>query len=65
MRWDRRGLRVSKAVKPSGFRSYESAWRVHIAPRWGTSRIAEVRFSDVQAWVAELAAKRGWARASQ
>lgn len=46
-------------MKPSGFRSYESAWRVHVAPRWGTTRIAEVRYSDVQAWVAELAAKRG------
>lgn len=46
-------------MKPSGFRSYESAWRVHVSPRWGTTRIAEVRFSDVQAWVTELAAKRG------
>ena len=21
-------------MKPSGFRSYESVWRVHVAPRW-------------------------------
>ena len=46
-------------MKPSGFRSYESAWRVHVAPRWGTTRIADVRFSDVQAWVADLSARRG------
>jgi len=46
-------------MKPSGFRSYESAWRVHVAPRWASRRIADVRYSDVQAWVAELSAKRG------
>ena len=46
-------------MKPSGFRSYESAWRVHVAPRWAGRRIADVRYSDVQAWVAELSTKRG------
>ncbi|CPR11281.1 phage-related integrase [Mycobacterium bohemicum DSM 44277] len=46
-------------MKPSGFRSYESAWRVHVKPKWSAVRVADVRFSDVQAWVAELAAKRG------
>ena len=46
-------------MKPSGFRSYESAWRVHVEPRWAGLRVADVRFSDVQAWVSELAGKRG------
>ena len=46
-------------IKPSGFRSYELAWRVHIAPRWADTRIADIRYSDVQAWVAELSATRG------
>ena len=46
-------------MKPSGFRSYESASRVHVAPRWARTAIADLRFSDVQAWVAELSAKRG------
>jgi integrase len=46
-------------MKPSGFRSYESAWRVHVAPRWEATRIGDVRYSDVQAWVAELAGRRG------
>jgi integrase len=44
-------------IKPSGFRSLDSAWRVHVAPRWGRVRISDVRFSDVQAWVAELSGK--------
>src|ERR1700738_5191323 len=34
-------------IKPSGFRSYESAWKIHVAPRWAAVRIADVRFSDV------------------
>jgi integrase len=46
-------------MKPSGFRSYDSAWRVHVAPRWAAVQIADVRYSDVQAWTAELSVKRG------
>jgi integrase len=46
-------------MKPSGFRSYESAWRVHVASTWGPRRIADIRYSEVQAWIAELATKRG------
>jgi integrase len=46
-------------MKPSGFRSYDSAWRIHVSPRWATTRIAEVHYSDVQAWISELSAKRG------
>ena len=41
-------------MKPSGWRSYESAWRCHIAPRWAATAIAEVRYSDVAAWVADM-----------
>ena len=36
-------------VKPSAFRSYESTWRVHVKPRWADTRIADIRYSDVQA----------------
>lgn len=46
-------------MKPSGWRSYASAWRIHIAPRWGSTPIGEVRHTDIQAWVAELAGRRG------
>jgi integrase len=44
-------------MKPSGFRTVESAWRIHVAPRWETKRIADMRFTDVQAWVSELSVK--------
>jgi integrase len=46
-------------MKPSGFRSYESAWRIHVQPRWGRTPLADVLYSDVQAWVSDLAALRG------
>jgi integrase len=46
-------------MKPSGFRSYDSAWRVHVGPRWADIRIADVRYSDVQAWVSDMSARRG------
>jgi integrase len=46
-------------MKPSGFRSYESAWRVHVEPRWGPARVSEIKFTAVQAWVSQLAAARG------
>jgi integrase len=45
-------------MRPSGWRSYESLYRTHIAPRWGHTAIGNVRFSDVQAWVAMLSQKR-------
>ena len=44
-------------MKPSGFRSYDSAWRNHVEPRWAQTPIGNVRYSDVQAWVAALAGK--------
>lgn len=45
-------------LKPSAFRSLDSAWSVHVSPRWGNTAIGAVHFSDVQAWTAELAAIR-------
>lgn len=45
-------------LKPSTFRSVESAWRVHVEPRWGTVPVSDVRFSDVEAWAGELARAR-------
>jgi integrase len=41
-------------VKASSFRSYDSAWRVHVHPRWAGVRISDIRFSDVQAWIAGI-----------
>lgn len=46
-------------MKPSGWRSYESAWRVHVEPKWSRVRVSDVAHTDVQAWVSEIAARRG------
>lgn len=46
-------------LKPSSLHPLESAWRVHVEPRWGRTRIATIRYSDVRAWVTELSTARG------
>lgn len=41
-------------LKPSSKYVYESAWRLHVEPRWGKSTVGSVRHSEVQAWITEL-----------
>lgn len=40
----------------SSQRSRESAWRVHVSPRWRDVRVSDVKATDVQAWIAQLSA---------
>lgn len=42
-------------MKPSSFHSVQSAWRLHVEPRWGRRRLSSIRHSEVQAWVSEMA----------
>ena len=42
-------------LKPSAFRPVEIAWRVHVSPRWSDVSVSDVRHTDVQQWVSELA----------
>lgn len=52
-------LEDQKAVlKPSAYRPLESAWRVHVRPRWGRTRVDEVRYGDVRTWVTGIASQR-------
>jgi integrase len=46
-------------LKASSAAAYEGAWRVNVQPRWGDTRASDVRFSAVQAWVAELSSTLG------
>lgn len=46
-------------LKPSAFRPVESAWRVHVLPKWGTTAVSEVRQTAVQSWLSELGAGKG------
>lgn len=41
-------------LKASWSARLESVWRVHVEPRWGRRRIADIRPTEVQKWVAEM-----------
>jgi len=45
-------------VKPSTFHSDESAWRVHVEPKWGSRTVGSIRHTEVQTWISKLAANR-------
>lgn len=40
-------------LRPGTMRNVESAWRVHIAPRWGDVPLSSVSPADVQDWLRE------------
>lgn len=46
-------------LKPSSFHPLQSAWRIHVEPRWGSVSISDIRYSDVRAWVTDLSQMRG------
>lgn len=43
-------------LKPSSKAAYESAWRLHVKPRWEDVRVGHVEHSEVQAWLSRLGA---------
>jgi integrase len=51
-------LDQAAVLKPSSMHVLESAWRTHVGPRWGDVRLDAVRYSDVRAWVTEIARRR-------
>lgn len=42
-------------LKPSTFRSVDSAWRIHVLPKWDRRAVGGIRHSEVQAWTTGLA----------
>ena len=54
--------RKQRAAAPSHHRMLESAWRVHVAPRWTSVPLAEVDQLGVEAWI--IAMVRGGAGAT-
>lgn len=53
-----RWVKTRSHLKPSSLRPVETAWRVHVEPRWGRVPVGRVQHSDVQDWVTELAATK-------
>lgn len=46
-------------LKPSSLHVLQVAWRVHVEPIWGRRAVGDIRHSEVQDWVAELATRKG------
>ncbi|MGF3057103.1 tyrosine-type recombinase/integrase [Microbacterium sp. YY-01] len=44
-------------MKPSSHRSIDSAWRVHVQPKWGARTVGSIRHSEAQEWVSSMAEK--------
>jgi integrase len=51
--------RKQSDVAPSNYRMLESAWRIHVQPAWGTTRIADVELNGVEQWVGRMGRKSG------
>ncbi len=41
-------------LKPSTRRAVESAWRLHVKPRWGAVAVSDLRRTAVQSWISAL-----------
>lgn len=41
-------------LKPSTWHSLEVAWRVHVLPAWGSHRIMDLQYSEIQTWVSAM-----------
>lgn len=46
--------RKESDLKPSAFKSVETAWRIHVLPRWGSVQLADVTLDSVERWIADL-----------
>lgn len=45
-------------LKPSSRHAMETAWRVHVEPKWGGRAVAGIKQTEVATWVAELNTQR-------
>lgn len=46
-----------QATAPSHYRMLESAWRVHVKPKWGNMSVADVDVLGIEAWISSMGAK--------
>ena len=51
--------RKESDVAPSNYRTLESAWRIHVKPAWGTTRVADVDLAAVERWIAAMGKTSG------
>ena len=53
--------RKKQATAPSHYRTLESAWRVHVGPRWAAVSVAEIDVLGIEAWITGMVAAGGGA----
>ncbi|MGA4690713.1 tyrosine-type recombinase/integrase [Rhodococcus sp. AB351] len=41
-------------VKPSTYNAIDSSWRTHVQPRWGSTRITDIKLGMVERWIADM-----------
>lgn len=46
--------RKEQATAKSNYRMIESAWRVHVQPKWGRWQVSKVSVPDIESWVAQM-----------
>lgn len=51
--------RKESDVAPSNYRTLESAWRIHVKPVWGTTRVADVDLAAVERWIGVMGKTSG------
>jgi hypothetical protein len=49
--------RKQKVSAPSHYRTLETAWRVHVQPRWGAVAVADVGLLGVEDWITDMSDK--------
>ncbi len=49
--------RKQQNTAPSHYRMLESAWRVHVAPRWGTVSVVDIDVLGVESWITRMGSK--------
>ncbi|WP_198421033.1 site-specific integrase [Cryobacterium sp. TMT1-2-2] len=55
--WAEQWYEAQVQLKPTTRSGYRHGLDKHVLPRWGTTRLGEVRHADVQAWVSDLSAR--------
>lgn len=46
--------RKEQATAASNYRMIESAWRVHVRPKWGRWQVAKITVPDIESWIAQM-----------
>jgi integrase len=46
--------RKESDLKPSAYKSLETAWRIHVLPRWGHVQLADITLDSVERWIADM-----------